>query len=223
MLRAIEEGAIQTGPSSYNLTALFSPLFIYHQPVSLITVVIISTQNLYLSSHLCDPVHPALPDLHSTMGLWGGIFPCRRSSLHASTIYVQYPDGRFYKYKDLCCWSKGECPGQPQQHIVILQQQDPLKLEHDLNHHIKHQPENYPIPRLTVNEDKPLAFGEPPAILYVEENRPEPAETALEEPIADWETIPDEEQVLDGEDTPGGGPSFSHSPIPYITEGARVR
>lgn len=39
MLRAIEEGAVQTRPSSYNLTALFGPLFIYHKPVSLITVV----------------------------------------------------------------------------------------------------------------------------------------------------------------------------------------
>lgn len=75
---------------------------------------------------------------------------------------------------------------------------------------------------MTGNEKKPLAVGEPPAILYVEENPPEPAETPLEEPVADWETIPDEEQVLDGEDTPGGGPSSSHSPTPYITEEARV-
>ncbi|KAH0445796.1 hypothetical protein KCU90_g140, partial [Aureobasidium melanogenum] len=138
-------------------------------------------------------------------------------------IYVQYPDGRFYKYKDLCCWSKGECPGQAGQRIVVLQQQNPLKphLLQQFQYHTKLQPERNLISDADANNENASVAEEPLTTLYIEGTEPEPVEAALETRLS--EPIPDEEPNQDGELISLIESShLSYSSTPYITEEARA-
>ncbi|KAH0279414.1 hypothetical protein KCU91_g1778, partial [Aureobasidium melanogenum] len=144
-------------------------------------------------------------------------------------IYVQYPDGRFYKYKELGCWSKGECPGQPVQRIVVLQQQDPLKphLLQQFQYHPKFEPKQNSVFDPDVNDEDSQAAEEPLRTLYIEETGPEPEEatldTRLPEPMPDGEPTSDEEWVIDGEVVSVEEPSrLSYSSTSHIREKARA-
>lgn len=67
---------------------------------------------------------------------------------------------------------------------------------------------------MTINDEKLVAVQEAPTTLYIEENGQEAADTPLEtippDAIPDWETIPDEDPVSDGEVTTDGGSSAAH-------------
>ncbi|KAG9569571.1 hypothetical protein KCU71_g6265, partial [Aureobasidium melanogenum] len=296
MLWQLKEGAIKMGPSASNLLTFSTPLFVYYQLVSVITVVVIATHHLHqLSRYLCNLIHPASLDYASIMGLWGGLFLAivavflpplsvlKRTGcdhhlfinivltlfgwtpgiLHAWYINLRFPDGRraaelredvrqgrakvvyqgfglpaigagtyyfpahqetrFYKYKDLCCWSKGECPGQTTQHIVVLQQQDPLKphLLQQFRYQTKLQPERNLISDADVNDENAPVADEPLTTLYIGETGPQPVEAALatrlSEPILDEEPNPDRELISVGEPS-----RLSYSSTPYITEEARA-
>ncbi|KAH0369526.1 hypothetical protein KCU65_g3286, partial [Aureobasidium melanogenum] len=151
-------------------------------------------------------------------------------AIGAGTYYFPaHQETRFYKYKDLCCWSKGECPGQPSQRIVVLQQQDPLKppLLQQFQYHPKFQPKQNPIFDPDVNEEIPQAAEEPLRTLYIEETGPEPVEAALDtrlpEPIPDGEPTSDEEWVTDAEVVPDEESSrLSYSSASHIREKARA-
>ncbi|KAI5238811.1 hypothetical protein E4T43_07193 [Aureobasidium subglaciale] len=50
-------------------------------------------------------------------------------------IFVQYPNGKFYRYKSRHCWSKGDFPGQPLQpegYVAVHHPRHPKRLKQDL-------------------------------------------------------------------------------------------
>lgn len=115
----------------------------------------------------------------------------------------------------------------------MLQQPNPVK------QHLKHQPQNYPndytkyqsgrysISRVTINDEKLSAVEESPTTLYIERDRSQPVETALEtilpDEIPDWETIPDEEPVQEREVTRMETRLSSVTPLPLTSQRKRAR
>ncbi|KAG9659175.1 hypothetical protein KCU64_g4029, partial [Aureobasidium melanogenum] len=247
MLWQLKEGAIKMGPSASNWLTFSTPLLVYYQLVSVITVVVIATHHLHqLSRYLCNLIHPASLDYASIMGLWGGLFLAIVAVFLPPLSVLKRTGCDHHLFINIVLTLFGWTPGILHAWYIILRFPDGRRAA-ELREDVKqgrakvvyqgfglpaigagtyyfpaHQETRIQMEGFTnVNDENAPVADEPLTTLYIEETGPQPVEAALatrlSEPILDEEPSPDGELISVGEPS-----RLSYSSMPYITEEARA-